>query len=314
MIEPIIKNQKKRKIDWWVYSIPVLIILTLLSYFFVQSRPGRWGVITYNLAPFLIGFLSILFLIIGIIHSIIKLPFFTRWRIAGFICLIILCFTKSIYNKYPSSYDNYISKVKFRLPLDTAISIFWGGGTANLNYHVLNADQCWAYDMSIIKKGNSFSGDSTKLEDYFIYGLSVLSPASGKIVEVIDSFPNMPIGVLGGGSLSNPGGNLIIIEVAPKEFLVICHLQPKSVKVQVGDSIKQGQELALVGNSGNTSEPHIHIHLQNRNTIDAFAIEGIPLYFHNYLTEDGKLVEKGIPTGGFDEDGNYIGQTIQNVK
>jgi hypothetical protein len=311
MTEPIInKPIKKRRIDWWIYSIPVLIILTLLFYFFVQSRPGKLGVITFYLAPFLIGCLSIIFLVIGIISSIKKRPFFTPWRIGGFISLILLCFTGSIYDRYPSSYDNYISKVKFRLPLDTSISIAWGGGAKELNYHVINAEQCWAYDMYVMKNGKTFLGDSTKLENYFVYSLPVLSPAAGKVVYAVDGYPDKPAGTYT-EELKYPGGNEIFIEVAPKEFIRICHLKPNSVKVKEGDFVEQGQELASVGNSGNTSEPHIHINLQDGRNLMA---EGMPLYFHNYLTEDGKLVEKGIPTGGFNEDGNWIGQTVQNVK
>lgn len=305
------ESTKKIKIDWWVYSIPVLFILTLSFYFIVQSRPGKWGVAIFYLAPTLIAFLSIIFLIIGIIRSIRVRPFFTTWRILGYAGLTLLCFSGIIYNTYPSSYDTYISKVEFRLPLDTTIAVAWGGGTEKLNYHVIDPEQCWAYDMFVMKDGVSFIGDSSKLENYFAYGLPILSPAAGKIVCTVDSFPDMPIGVLGGGTMNNPGGNIIIIEVASKEFLVLCHLKPKSIKTKVGDIVEQGQALALLGNSGNTSEPHIHIHLQDGN-INSVA-EGIPLYFHNYIA-DGKIVKKGIPTGGVDDKGNWSGQTVQNVK
>ena len=187
----------------------------------------------------------------------------------------------------------------------------WVGGTEKLNYHVIDPEQCWAYDMFVKKDGTSYSGDSSKLENYFAYGLPILAPAKGKIVHTVDSFPDMPIGELGGGTMRNPRGNVIIIEVAPKEFLVLCHLKPKSSNVKVGDIIEQGQAIALLGNSGNTSEPHIHIHLQNGN-INSVA-EGIPLYFHNYIT-DGKIVKKGIPTGGIDDNGIWSGQTVQNMK
>ncbi|MES2762532.1 MAG: M23 family metallopeptidase [Bacteroidota bacterium] len=298
----------KRKIDWWIYTVPILLVITFTCYFIVLSRPGLTGVILFYLAPLLISFLAIIFLLIGIILSLIRRPVFNPWRIAGFTGLILLCFSGIIYNTYPSSYDDKPSKVQFRLPLDTAISVAWGGAEECVNYHVIAPDQRWAYDLMIIKDDRTFTGDSSKLENYFCYGLDVVAPAAGKVVTVFDSDPDMEPGVLGGGTL--PVGNHIVIEVAPKEYLFICHLQPKSIKVKTGDQVQQGQLLGLVGNSGNTSEPHVHIHLQDTK-IQSLG-EGIPLYFHHYSV-NGKYVERGIPTGGIGDDGKFIGQTVKNV-
>jgi murein DD-endopeptidase MepM/ murein hydrolase activator NlpD len=75
----------------------------------------------------------------------------------------------------------------------------------------------------------------------------------------------------------------------------------------VGDTVQTGQMIGLVGNSGNTSEPHIHIHLQS--TPELFKIDdsgqivalsdalGLPIYFSNYLA-NGELIEAGEPLGG----------------
>lgn len=309
MTDNIINKQTtNKKIDWWIYTIPVLLILTIVFYFIVQSRPGNLGLVIFMLAPSTIGFFSVIFLIIGIISSIIKRPFFTKWRLIGFAGLIALCFTHIIYGKYPSYYDDKPSKIEFRLPVDTLFTVGWGGGQVENNYHVEYPDQCWAYDLFLIKDGKTYSGDSTKKENYYCYGFKIVAPAKGKIIEAYDDDPEMPVGTLGGGKY--PHGNHIIIEVAPKEFLFLCHLQPNSIKVKVGDIVEEGQEVALLGNSGNTSEPHLHIHLQNSKKLS--ISEGIPLYFHHYMV-DGKYVEKGIPTGGFDDHGNFIGQTVQNT-
>jgi hypothetical protein len=64
-----------------------------------------------------------------------------------------------------------------------------------------------------------------------------------------------------------------------------------------------------VGNSGNTSEPHLHIHLQDR--ADPDLAEGIPLCFHNYRVGD-QIVERGIPTGGVSEAG-FMGQIVEHM-
>ena len=300
----------KRKIDWWIYSVPVILILQIVFYILVYSRlGGTKAVLLFYLAPFVVITLCLLFLLIGIIRSAIRRPFFTRSRLISFTDLLLLLFSGSFYGAYPSSYDNKPSKVEFCLPLDTTITVAWGGGREEINYHVLSPDQRWAYDLFIMKDGKTFLGDSSKLSSYYCYGRPVLSPAAGKVAEVLDSDPDMPAGTLGGGT--EPTGNHIIIEVAPKEYLFLCHLQPKSIKVKKGDLVERGQPVALVGNSGNTSEPHIHVHLQDTKM---FGLgEGIPLYFYHYMT-DGKTVEKGIPTGGFDTNGKFIGQTVQNIK
>ena len=65
--------------------------------------------------------------------------------------------------------------------------------------------------------------------------------------------------------------------------------------------------MGLLGNSGNTSEPHLHIHLQN----DPDYGEGIPMYFYNLKLND-TFLKKAIPAGGLDSDGTIIGQKIRN--
>lgn len=303
------EQQPLKKIEAWMWGVPILVVLTLTFYFVIQSRPGIIGVVLFYLGSSIVAFLSIIFLIWGLISSLKHRPFFNRFRIAGFILFLLLCSTDFLYSAYPSSFDDKPSKVSFRLPLDEAITVGWGGAEEKNNYHVTAPDQRWAYDLLIMKEGKTFKGDSSKLQSYYCYGLTVLSPAKGKVVSVFDSDPDMPIGTMGGGT--DPGGNHIVLQVAPKEFLFICHLQPHSIKVKVGDSVFQSQPIALVGNSGNTSEPHIHLHLQSTKEL-GFG-EGIPMPFAHYLLGD-KIIERGIPLGGFTEEGVFNGQVVQHSK
>jgi hypothetical protein len=303
-------NAGKKKIDWWIYPIPFFFLILVAAYLYVQSRPGIMGVGVYYLTPFFCTVVAVVFIIIAVIRSFMRKPFFTPWRIGGFIALIALACSGGIFGKYPSSFDSKPSKVAFRLPLDSTLTVCWGGGTEKTNYHVVAPDQCWAYDLLMMKNDKSYSGDSSKLTSYFIYGQTVLAPANGVVINTADTFPDMPVGVLGGGGIQNPTGNHLVIQVAPKEYLFLCHLQPHSLKVKKGDTVQQGQELGLVGNSGNTSEPHIHIHLQS-TTMLAFG-EGIPLEFHHYLSGN-KYVDHGIPLGGVSKEGKITGEVVRNV-
>ncbi len=309
------ENTTKRKTDWWIYVVPVLLFFALVFHLIVYARSGPLSMLVYYLGPLLLAFLAVVFFIIALIVSLIKRPFFSKWRLAGFAGLLFFPvsyilradYSGTFINAYPSSHYKEISKVQFRIPFDTTISVGWGGDKEEDNYHVIAPDQRWAYDLLLIKNGKSFSGDSTKLENYFCYGLPIMAPASGTIADAFDGATEMPVGDMSG--ILNPFGNYLIIEVAPKEFLFLCHLKPKSLKVKKGDVVTQGQELALVGNSGHTSEPHLHIHLQDNKDL-SFG-EGIPLYFYHY-TADGKYTERGMPTGGINEKGVFKGQNIRN--
>lgn len=303
-----ISPPRSGKTDWWLYPVPVLLTLTLIFYIIVQSRPGSLGVVIFYLGPLLVVLLTVILLIIGIIYSIIKRPFFSVKRIAGFTGLVSICFSGFLYNKYPSSYDNRPSRIAFRIPTDSALSVAWGGGIEEENYHVVSPSQCWAYDLMVIKNGQTYNGDEEVLENYFCYGLTLRSPAAGTVIAAVDKFPNVKIADL--SETDHPTGNHIVLQVAEKEFLFMAHLKPGSVKVKAGEVVKQGQEIAAIGNSGHTSEPHLHMHLQNTSNL-VFG-EGIPLYFAHYLSNN-KYVERGLPRGGFDESGNWKGQTIQNV-
>jgi hypothetical protein len=304
----------KRKTDWWIYTIPALIILSLVFHIIIYTGPEKLRLGIYYLGQTIVSFLAVVFLIVAIIQSLLKQPFLSLARVFGFSGLLLFPISfillessyGTIFNAYPSSYKNYKSKVQFRLPLDTAIAVAWGGDKVSTNYHVTEPDQRWAYDLFVIHDGKTYDGDSTKLESYYCYGLPILSPAAGEVVRIYDSMQNVEIGQLGADP---PHGNHIVIKVAPNEYLFICHIKPKSFVVKTGDRVQQGQLLAQVGNSGNTSEPHIHIHLQDTDDLE-FG-EGIPLYFSNYKA-DRKYVSLGMPKGGFDKDGTFVGQIVQH--
>lgn len=299
--------KNKKKIERWLYSIPILIILALLFYVIVHARIKFLSLITFDAGPILVSLSSLIFLVIGVIYSIKNKPFLTIPRVIGFLVLIILFFNIMIYGKFPSRFDDKPSAVAFRVPTDTELAVGWGGKSVKENYHAAYPDQCWAYDLVMAKDGKTHTGSGDKVTDYYCYGVPILAPANGKIIEAFDEDPDMPPGVIGGGTTAF--GNYVIIEVAENEFLFICHMKPDSILVEVGDTVQKGQEIGAIGNSGNTDEPHIHMHLQSSSDYGV----GIPMYFYD-LEVDGVYTEKAIPTGGFDKDENLLGQTIKNAE
>jgi len=87
-------------------------------------------------------------------------------------------------------------------------------------------------------------------------------------------------------------GNCVIIRLAKHDYAVLAHLAPHSFRVKVGDKVKPGQVLGKCGNSGNSSEPHLHFHLQNTAALQDGT--GFPAYFRGArVIRDGKaMLEK----------------------
>jgi murein DD-endopeptidase MepM/ murein hydrolase activator NlpD len=147
------------------------------------------------------------------------------------------------------------------LPFRDKWLVFWGGDTRELNHHHDVPNQRFAFDLlGVAADGKTRRGDGTKNEDYFAFGRDVLAPADGTITEVIAGVrDNKP------GSM-NPYsgvGNCVIIQHREDEVSVLAHFKQGTIKVKAGDSVKRGQLLGQCGNSGNSSEPHLHYHLQN---------------------------------------------------
>lgn len=187
---------------------------------------------------------------------------------------------------YASTKLDYQTKTKLTLPFQGEWFVFWGGRDIDHNYHAVSKSQRFAYDLLMMKDGSSHTSTGTVLSDYYCYGAEVLAPAAGTIVWSCDSLPDQVPGQM---DPANPVGNGVVIDHGNGEFSLLAHMQPKSLRVKVGDQVKASALLGLVGNSGNTSEPHIHYHLQNGP--DMKSAEGLPAPFSNLMV-NGKPVAK----------------------
>lgn len=298
--------------EWWHYVAVAFLLLQLTFASVPRIWPGKLGMVFWYFGSEPIIWWAIALLLGGfaLISSLFRPPFFRISRLVGALLIASLAASPFSYQTYPSGNANKISAVRFRVPFDEPVTIFWGGNAQDVNYHVVAPDQRWAYDIVVSDEtGQTARGDGETLTDYYIYDRPLLAPAYGAVVLASDDDPDMPIGELGGGT--DPGGNQIVLRVAENEYLYLCHLKPGSVRVKKGDIVVAGQEIARIGNSGNTSEPHLHIHLQD----DLDFGEGLPLYFYGYKS-DGKYVERGMPRGGIEVIGEEIrlaGETIEHV-
>ena len=125
-------------------------------------------------------------------------------------------------------------------------------------------------------------GDPTQLSSYLSYRQPLIAAASGRVVGTHDGVPsNPPQGVLAGSPPINDfAGNWVSIRIAPRRYLLYAHMVPGSVRVRKGQEVRRGQVIGLLGNSGNSSTPHLHFQVSDR---PGFApVDSLPYVFDRF--------------------------------
>lgn len=200
----------------------------------------------------------------------------------------------------PSRFLDYRTQTRLKLPFEYNWFVFWGGRTLEENRkHGTVRDQRFAYDFTVMRRGSTHAGDGRRNEDYYCFGKPILAPGRGVVVRVENGLPdNLP----GQKDREHVAGNHVVIDHRNGEYSILAHLRQGSVRVRVGDFIGRGDPIGRCGNSGNTSEPHLHYHLQNQP--DLHKGEGLPAQFIDFEV-DGLFLRRGEPVRG---------QTIRRVK
>ncbi len=123
---------------------------------------------------------------------------------------------------------------------------------------------------------------------YVIYGARVLAPCAGQVVIAVDGLPDMRVPEVDRDHLA---GNHVLLRCLAADVL-LGHLQPGSVQVRAGAQVAVGAWLGLVGNSGNTGEPHLHIHAQGRGSAELpLGGEPRPIGFNGSFPVRGDRIE-----------------------
>jgi len=156
-----------------------------------------------------------------------------------------------------------------------------GGSSALVNAHHAVAAQRYALD--IVKTldwgGRAHGLAPVERASYAAWEQRVLAPCAGEVLAVRDDLDDLP---LGHSDLSNPAGNHVVLHCTGVTIL-LAHLRRGSVTVRAGTVVVGGQQLAAIGNSGNTTEPHLHMHAV-RGRQDAFETvawsgRAVPMHF-----------------------------------
>ncbi len=179
------------------------------------------------------------------------------------------------------------NNTKLSLPFKDEWTVTWGGDTKELNYHVESLAQKNAFDFVITDTSNkSYRTDGKTNEDYYAFGKPLYAPCNGEVVLVVDGVKENTPGTLNPFFIS---GNTVIIKTANNEYLFFAHFKQHSIIVKQGQQLKAGDQLGLCGNTGNSSEPHLHFHIQN--TEDINAATGVKCYFDNILVNSQPRVD-----------------------
>jgi hypothetical protein len=175
---------------------------------------------------------------------------------------------------------------KNAVPIDLPFEGDWfvasGGRSSLVNGHYPLQVHRHGLDLLQVVDGRTHTGGADLLENYYAFGKRLTAPGDGRVTSVIDSRPDLPVG---DHDLEHPAGNVVVIDIGGGRYVLYAHLKRGSVRVDVGDTVVSGQVIALVGNSGNSDQPHVHIHAQNRPTfgIAANDLETFPILFRKTI-------------------------------
>jgi Peptidase family M23 len=182
-----------------------------------------------------------------------------------------------------------IVDLAFPLPTGTYLVVN-GGYDLSINAHLATLDRlvarfgAWqgqSYGVDIVKinaAGLRSSGIQPPAPSaYAIYGTAVVAPCSGKVVSSADGLPDLLVPQT---DRINMAGNHVLLRCNDADVL-LGHLQPGSLKVTTGMRVAVGDAIGTVGNSGNTGEPHLHIHAQRPGTVlQPFSGAPLPVSFN----------------------------------
>ena len=151
-----------------------------------------------------------------------------------------------------------------------------GGSAGILNHHSSHRAQRHALDITAVgplgfRAAGILPDDPAR---YAVFGKSVISPCDGTVKAAVDGLPDLPPPT---ADRTNPAGNHVVLSCGDIE-VELAHLRLGSVAVAAGNQIRAGEPIGQVGNSGNSTEPHLHIH-----AIDAESGMGVQMSFEGVV-------------------------------
>lgn len=260
---------------WLVSTLILIPILTIIIVIGRWDLNGYWFRIVFPVV--------FLFIMLRSYLQIKHLP----WNLSK-VPKLSLVFVVLLVGTLPFIFSGYVYQpqaIDLKSPLrDGYYDVVHGGASTLINYHHSHPKQAYALDIVKLNRfGWRASGVApTSLAKYEIYGDTIYSPCNGKIIEMVDGLKELAPNEMNKQTQpyrkKNPTGNSVIIQCGDTQ-VHIAHMIPGSIKVKKGELVTTAAKIGKVGNSGNTSEPHLHIHAEKNG-------KGVPILF------DGKFLKR----------------------
>jgi hypothetical protein len=162
------------------------------------------------------------------------------------------------------------------------------GATLPVN-GAIHAPERFAIDfVQLDENGKLYEGPVNELSSFAYFGAELLAVADGTVVRIQDGLPEqVPGSFAPGATAATAGGNYIVLDIGHGNFAFYAHLQPGSLRVDVGDKVTKGQLIGLLGNTGNSDGPHLHFHVMDSPL--PLASNGLPYRFESFTSEGTAL-------------------------
>jgi hypothetical protein len=271
------------------FAIQVLVLVSYTLFVFLM---GSWVFASFYLR-YVVLVLAIATALWSLMH-VKGLPLFARPHFLGWIgygagivvsAVLIYLIVGAVRSHF---YDE--TPVNLTFPFKNGVYAVFEGGNGRvsslMNYHYgasihkgarTNLSMRYAVDITKVTRwGNDAEGFlPMHNERYAVFNQVVYSPCDGRVSDVEDKWPNE---TPWSGKPPYNVGNRVLITSA--DFGVLMgHLQKGSIMVKMGDTVKKGQPIAQVGNSGWTSQPHLHIQAMRVSSGSFWSWEGMPISF-----------------------------------
>jgi len=151
-------------------------------------------------------------------------------------------------------------------PMDDEMLVMQGGPSPVVNHHYIVKSQRNALDLVVVEHDRIYADDRSGNEHSLCFGKEVRAPAAGVVVRALDGVrDNLP----GETDREHLVGNHVVIQIAKDRYVLLAHLRTGSIRVKPGDVVDISQTVGACGNSGNSTEPHLHVQVQDRPDYDA---------------------------------------------
>lgn len=290
----------------------ILSAIALGGFFLIPSRG------TFLLVALASPVIAILIAALGNVFAVVQLPIYSLpYNVLVLITLYVLklrLVPKGLTPIVEQSYSPEVNLYRFlnqqeRYANDTYFHIylpFYGEWTISQGHDgdiTHKGEWKEAFDFVIEdEKGSTYRHPGSRLEDYYGYNRPVIAPQAGWVVKVQNEVEDNVVGEV---NLEENWGNTIVIKHGEGLFTKLSHLKKESIKVAEGDTVKKGEVIAALGNSGRSPEPHLHFQMQANPYIGGKTLN-YPVAYYMEKTANGQRFHAfGYPKEG---------QTISNVK